>query len=91
MDRDYMLYAIRTRLEQLSLTYKRASVQKDIYGNKLSYSNARAIRYNCKKDIHVLRLIELLLESCSIDNIDDQDIINAFKKLVEPRVLRSKQ
>ena len=88
MDRDYMLYMIKDRMEYLHNAYVKACAHKDASGNVISYSNARAIRYNSKKDLNMLKLLEYLIDNSDITELADDDMKDAFSKFVEPRVLR---
>lgn len=88
LDREYMLSMIDDRISFLNLTYRKACAGKDVYGNEIGYANARAKRYYSKKDLNLLNLIKYLLENSNIEEISNEGMIDAFDKIVEPRVLR---
>ena len=84
MDKEYMLYALRQRKEELKRRYYLACRDRDQYDNPIAENTAKVLRARIKRDIQLLILIEQLLIGCSSMYIEDEDAIDGFHKLVEP-------
>lgn len=80
MDREYILYRCRLRIEQLKKKYFEYVNDKSI--NK---GTAALRRAQIKRDIQILMLVEQLCLTSKAVFIDDENAVDGFMKLVEPR------
>lgn len=86
MDKEYMIYAIDARLQVLEKRYKNLCLNRDEDGNDISESVATVYRCKVKRDYQILVLIKVLLSKSTSDFvIKEDDAIDAFMKLVEPK------
>lgn len=85
MDKEYMLYKLKQRLVELETQYKQAVLGLDLDGKELKASYALLLRAKIKRDIQILLLIEQLLITSKLVYITNEDAIDGFMKLVEPR------
>lgn len=90
MDREYMLYLTKLRLDELHTRYKLACVDKDKNGNPLKSNTAATLRGTLKRDYQIASLIYALLQSSKAVYITDDDAIDGFHKLMEPCERHSK-
>ena len=86
MNKDYLLRVIRERIKQVEEEYRKYFDLEN--GPSKSYSGAACIRSRLKKDLGTLRLLEYCICHCSSITLDNDDLINAFDRLVEPRKLK---
>lgn len=87
MKKDYLLRMIRQRITELETKY-RDYFDLDT-GNSKSYSGAACMRSRIKKDLGTLKLLECLVMYCpNTMRLDNQEICDAFERLVEPRILK---
>lgn len=84
MDKEYMLLRCRLRQKELKFKYNKACQCKDIKGNNITEQYAAQIRYNSKRDLDILALVEYLLLTSKSVFIDDDSAIEGFDKLCEP-------
>lgn len=86
MNKEYMLELVRTRIAELEKRYKLACSCKDDNGNDITQGAASAIRTLSKKDLQILMIMEQLLFFTYKDFfLDDDDLIEGFHRLVEPK------
>lgn len=85
MNKEYMLQVIHLRQADLEQRYKLACRNKNDQEEVITAGAAAAIRTQCKRDLHLLRLLELLVLSCPKTLfIDDVDAEDGFQRLCEP-------
>ena len=85
MDKEYMLITVRKRIKELTAAYEAACDDKTVDGRSLSSNGAGTKRSRLKRDIQLLILIEQLLLTSRAVFIEDEDAIDGFDRLVEPR------
>lgn len=85
MDKEYMLRALQRRYKVLEDRYVYACQSKNETGTPVKEGTAAAIRTQCKRDLQILTLIEYLLTTSKSVFIDNDDAIDGFHKLVEPK------
>ena len=90
MDKEYMMYAIKSRLQVLEKRYKNLCLNLDEDGNEISEKVAVVYRSHVKRDYQILILVQSVLEACDDCVINDDDAIDAFMKLVEPKEKKRK-
>ena len=87
MDKDFILHAIKARLEELGKKYREYC---DIdNGPSKSASGSACMRARVKKDIDTLRLVEYLVMWCPDSfEITDKDMSDIMDRFLEPRRLK---
>lgn len=85
MNRDFMLASCKHRLKVLGLRYALACQNKNDKGEEITKGAATLIRAQTKRDIQILTLLQQLLLKCTELYIEDQDAIDGFMKLCEPK------
>lgn len=80
MDREYILFKCRKRIEELREKYFTYCKERTVKKNTAALRRAQI-----KRDIQVLMLIEQLCLTSRAVFIEDEDAIDGFMKLVEPR------
>ena len=86
MDKEYMIYAIDSRLQVLEKRYKNLCLNRDEDGNDIPEKVAVVYRCKVKRDYQILVLIKVLVNKIISDFvINEDDAIDAFMKLVEPK------
>lgn len=85
MDKEYMLIKVRQRIQELERRYHIYVTGKNLKGQELIPATAALKRCETKRDIQILVLIQYLLQTSKAVFIEDEDAIEAFDKLVEPR------
>lgn len=88
MNKQYLLAAIRQRIAQVESEYRKYFDLEN--GPSKSYSGASCMRSRLKKDLGTLRLLEYLVLRCPDDMTlpDNDELVKAFDRLVEPRRLK---
>lgn len=86
MNKEYLLSVIRQRIKQVESEYRKYFDLEN--GPSKSYSGAACMRSRLKKDLGTLRLLEYIITNCNDITLDDDELCNAFDRLVEPRRLK---
>lgn len=86
MNKEYLLSVIKQRIKQVESEYRKYFDLEN--GPSKSYSGAACMRSRLKKDLGTLRLLEHIITNCKDITLDDDDLCNAFDRLVEPRRLK---
>lgn len=82
MNKEYMIYAIKQRIEELESVYRNAVNNRGITGTELSKSAAAVTRHRAKRDICCCRLMLELLNTSKAVFITDEDAITGFTYLI---------
>lgn len=85
MDKEYMLFKVRERIKELERRYKIYAQGLNLKGQELIPGTAALKRCETKRSIQILMLIETLLITSHAVFIDNEDAIEGFDKLVEPK------
>lgn len=83
MPREYILKAVKERLNELKYVYQCATRDETVDGRKLSRSGACVLRSNTKRDICILKLIYQLTLTSKAVFIDDPDALAGFDRLIK--------
>ena len=84
MDKEYMLTAIRGRITELEVQYRKYFDQET--GPSKTYYGAACMRSRVKKELDTLKLIQYLLLYCpNTMEIESAELTAVFDRLVEPR------
>lgn len=88
MDKEYMLFKVRERMKELKRRYAIYVQGLGLDGKELIPATAALKRCETKRNLQILMLVEHLLITSQAVFIDDDDAIEGFDKLVNPRVLK---
>lgn len=87
MNKEYMLNLIQFRIKELEKIYRVYFDTEN--GPSKSVTGSACLRSRTKKDLGTLRLLEYILKHCSDTiTLDDEELVIAFDRLVEPRRLK---
>lgn len=85
MDKEYMLFKVRERIKELERRYKIYVQGLNLKGAELIPGTAALKRCETKRSIQILTLIEYLLLTSNSVFIEDEDALEGFEKLVNPK------
>lgn len=85
MDKEYMLFKVRERIRELERRYKIYATGKNLKGKELIPATAALKRCETKRNLQILILIECLLLTSQAVFIEDENALEGFDKLVEPK------
>lgn len=88
MDKEYMLFKVRERKDILKKNYRIYVQGLNLDGKELIPATAALKRCETKRNFQILCLIEQLLLTSDAVFIEDEDALEGFDKLVEPRKLK---
>lgn len=85
IDKEYMRGRIQDRLSDLKAKYRALCSCKLLDGTPCSYAGAAVNRARVQKEMSTLKLIDRILDYTKSLDIDDEELVDAFDRLVEPR------